>query len=393
MDLHLYRRHLSDCKFKRKGQNYTTCRCPIWVDGKLNGKRYRKAMGTSDWARAERRIHALQDKPNSAAATGLTIKKCIESYVRDCHARKLADSTIVNYRFTLNGFVSFCENRGITDISEIDTQTLSDFRSGRTATDRRDPTKKRPIQPSTQRKELECLRAFGSFCVRHDWMTRNFAQDIRPPRNTDTPTMPFSADEIAALLSACDRIENNYRESAARARIRARALLLTFLYSGMRISDVVLLRRGHVDMATGKILVRTAKTNTPVYIKLHPDAVAALKTLPVDGDFFFWSGNGKWRSAAGSARRTVYCLAKLANIQARPHRFRDTFSVNLLLLGEDLRTVQLLLGHASIKTTEKHYAPYVAAFQTRLDSAVSKLDFTSSSANAGAQARTAAPGE
>ena len=53
----------------------------------------------------------------------------------------------------------------------------------------------------------------------------------------------------------------------------------------------------------------------------------------------------------------------------------DTFSVSVLEKGEDLHTVQLLLGHTSIKTTEKHYAPFVQSFQRILDAATAKLDF------------------
>ena len=62
-------------------------------------------------------------------------------------------------------------------------------------------------------------------------------------------------------------------------------------------------------------------------------------------------------------------------IKGQPHRFRDTFSVSLLSKGEELRTVQLLLGHTSVKTTEKHYAPFVESFQRVLDAATAKLDF------------------
>ena len=61
--------------------------------------------------------------------------------------------------------------------------------------------------------------------------------------------------------------------------------------------------------------------------------------------------------------------------QRPPHRFRDTFAVELLLCGEDIRTVQLLLGHTSLRTTERHYSPFVSAFQQRLDRATAKLKF------------------
>ena len=63
-------------------------------------------------------------------------------------------------------------------------------------------------------------------------------------------------------------------------------------------------------------------------------------------------------------------MCALAGIEGHPHRFRDSFSVRLLDLGNDLRTVELLLGHTSIKTTEKHYAPFVKARQEQLENSV-----------------------
>jgi len=73
--------------------------------------------------------------------------------------------------------------------------------------------------------------------------------------------------------------------------------------------------------------------------------------------------------------RAIYRVCKLAGVKGHPHQFRDTFAVELLKRGEDIRTVQLLLGHDSVRTTEKHYAPWVDAFQVRLDAATAKLEF------------------
>jgi integrase/recombinase XerD len=188
--------------------------------------------------------------------------------------------------------------------------------------------------------------------------------------------LPYTQEEINALLAAIDRVENNFRESAARGRVRARAILLLALYSGLRISDVMKLRRDALK-EDGKLRIRTAKTKVDVMIPLHRDAVDALKALPLESkDYFLWSGRGKLTSATGSARRTIYCLAKLAGVKARPHRFRDTFAVALLEAGVDIRVVQLLLGHKNLKTTEDAYAPYTLKMNDLLASATRKLNFS-----------------
>ncbi len=150
------------------------------------------------------------------------------------------------------------------------------------------------------------------------------------------------------------------------------------LYSGLRISDTVKLPRTSVDLKTGKMLLRVMKTGVPLYLRLGPPAIEALETLPIEGEYFFWNGKSKLATAVGNVRRTISRVLATAGVEGHPHRFRDTFSVRLLEQGEDLRTVQLLLGHQSIKTTEKHYAPFVRSFQKILDAATAKLDFGTS---------------
>jgi integrase/recombinase XerD len=147
---------------------------------------------------------------------------------------------------------------------------------------------------------------------------------------------------------------------------------------GFRISDAVRLQRSAVDLESGRLLIRVMKTRIPLYSRLPADAIEALRVLPFESQFFLWSGKGQLICAINSAGNTVRAVAKLAGVEnAHPHRFRDTFSVRLLENGTDIRTVQLLLGHASVVTTEKHYAPYVAGMQRIVDEAVSSLHFSS----------------
>jgi len=96
------------------------------------------------------------------------------------------------------------------------------------------------------------------------------------------------------------------------------------------------------------------------------------------GGYFFWSGNGDPRSAAKAFQRSYWKLFKLANIQkpdgtpkrCHPHMFRDTFAVELLLAGVPLDQLSLLLGHSSVKITERHYAPFCKARQEQLAASV-----------------------
>jgi site-specific recombinase XerD len=296
------------------------------------------------------------------------VGEAVASYLDDCRSRKLAPTTLTRYEHVLNALHEFCIEQGIAHLYEVNLDTLTRYRTARN------------LSSSTQRVEIETLRAWGSFCVDRNWMQQNWAKKVKPPKNDAPATLPFTPDEVQGLLDACDRIDNPNPREIARARLRARAALLAMLYGGLRISDVVALRRSHLDRKTGRLFLRQMeKTNQPLYVRLHPDAIAALDALPVEhSDYCFWNGEAKASTIAGSIRRTFECLSRMTGIRAHPHRCRDTFACEMLLKGVDLRTVSQLLGHVSIRTTERHYAPFVAAFQVRLDDAVGKLDFGSS---------------
>jgi integrase len=130
------------------------------------------------------------------------------------------------------------------------------------------------------------------------------------------------------------------------------------------------------------LLLYQAKTGTPVYVPLPPQVVEALEDIPPgpkpNPRYFFWSGNGDPKSAVADWQRSYRRLFKSADIRTadgerkrcHPHMFRDTFAVEMLLAGVPIDQVSLLLGHASVKITEKSYAPFVKARQVQLQESV-----------------------
>jgi integrase len=135
---------------------------------------------------------------------------------------------------------------------------------------------------------------------------------------------------------------------------------------------------------TGELFLYRAKTGNPVYVPLPPDVAAALGNIPPGPSpnprYFFWSGNGSPKSVVGNWQRSFRRLFKIANLRrddgslkrCHPHMFRDTFAVEMLLAGVPLEQVSILLGHKSVKITEKHYAPWVKARQEQLATSVRK---------------------
>jgi integrase len=106
-----------------------------------------------------------------------------------------------------------------------------------------------------------------------------------------------------------------------------------------------------------------------VFIPLPPFVTDALDACPRKSErYWFWTGAGSRQTLAGNWRRTFRRLCELAGVpDGHPHRFRDTLAVELLLDGVPIERVAIVLGHSSVRITEKHYAPWVHARQAQLE--------------------------
>ena len=211
------------------------------------------------------------------------------------------------------------------------------------------------LAPSTARAEIERCRQFWRFCIASGWAEGNPWTAVKPPRQTVTPTLPFTPDEMAAILAACDPME--------------RALVLLIRTTGLRIGDACRLEKSRIR--DGKLLLYTAKTGTPVWAPLSPGTLTALDSFPhASRTHYFWSGAATAHSIRNiwSERVSAVCTrAGITDSTLKAHRLRDTFAVEALLRGVPIEVVSMMLGHASIRTTEKHYAPWVQARQKQLE--------------------------
>jgi integrase len=189
--------------------------------------------------------------------------------------------------------------------------------------------------------------------------------------------MPFTAEEFDKLLDTVLTMYTSARglnqQTSEFLRARLRAMILLLRWSGLRIGDATNLKRSR--LSDGNLLLYTAKTGTPVYVPLPPYVVSELQALPnTNPEYFFCSGNGTVRSVTSNWHRIFDQLFKAAGLKRRchVHQIRDTFAVELLLAGVPLDQVSVLLGHSSVKITEKHYAPWVRSRQAQLEESVRK---------------------
>jgi len=361
--LTIYRRHLKNCEHRTEGRKYRRCRCPIWVDGILGEGRMLKSLGTRDWTRAlelsrQWELDGRETPTNSESSGPITVAVATEEFVADAKARELKERTIYKYKFLFKQLSSFCDAEGVHDLRQLDVRLLRKFRT--TWKDRN----------LAALKKLDRLRAFYRFAISNKWVEDNLAKELKKPLIEDRQTLPYSHDEMFRILTASEtRIAECQAAGRNNAR-RLRALVLLLRYSGLRISDAV--SCSVERLADGKLRLYTQKTGTHVHIPLPEFVVTALDSCPKMSErYWFWTGNGKLPTAVGRWQGWLLNLAEGAKIQRlHAHRFRDTFAVSLLLEGVPLERVSILLGHSSIKVTEKHYAPWIRERQEQAEADV-----------------------
>lgn len=308
----------------------------MWVEGTTNAGDYiRRSLKLTSWERGEEKKRKLeagpasvptQMQPEEGRPQRVTVREAIEKFRKECEARGLAGATMRKYRTLCKQIREFASIRCIY-LNEFTTELAREFRSSW-----RDG-------PRASGKKLERFRAFFGFARENGWIEESPAKHLRAPIAKDKPTVPFSREEMTRIL-----------EHAGDSLL----FILTMRYTGMRISDTAMLQASALNGS--KVFLYTHKTSVPVYVPI-PDHVAHELTSirPIGGYLFLRGESTRLETCTDLWRRQLARVFKNASItNGHPHRFRDTFAVELLLAGVPIEHVSVLLGHASIEITEKH---------------------------------------
>jgi integrase/recombinase XerD len=263
--------------------------------------------------------------------------------------RGLSRNTLEAYRSDLQQFGEFVARRGLEPLAITPAELaafiseLADGRDGR-----------RPVAPATLQRKVACLRSFYRHMRREQLIAHDPTSELRGPRARAQLPKVLTRDEVARLLAQ--------PAGGAPAALRDRALLETMYACGLRASEAIGLELSELDLEAG-ILRARGKGSKERIVPIGSKAIASLeayldKARPRlvglrEEPRVFVNLRGSGLSRQG-LYKIVQRHAKSAGLAHRmsPHTLRHSFATHLLAGGCDLRSLQEMLGHADIATTQ-----------------------------------------
>ncbi len=262
-------------------------------------------------------------------------------------------TTLARYEQTFRVFGQFLAERGITFLSQINRPMLEDFRAWRLE---KILAKRYSRGGGGLDLDIAILHRVFAHAVEHEMVERNPVKlEGKPGARPERGAQPFTAEELEQLRAFAGKDLPAF---------------LLLRWTGLRGSDAVALRWENIDWQEKAINVLTQKRRKWVWLPLHPELAFALEAerdrrKPQSDDHVLLNpATGKPLTRPRLYAR-VQALGRRAGVRnAHPHRFRDTFAVDMLLKGASPYDVAKLLGN-TIHTVETHYAPFVKELRER----------------------------
>jgi integrase/recombinase XerD len=254
-------------------------------------------------------------------------------------------NTLFAYRRELDRYLIFCQKHGVTDPKEISPPVVSEFVAMLSG---------EGLAPASVARGLSAVKSFHKYLVQQDAAKQNPARPIRTPRLPRKLPDVLSVRQMQLLLEA--------PESGDKHFLRDKAILATLYGCGLRVSEAASLAINDVDFRAGFVRVRGkgdkerlvpfgAMTQQALHQYLQSPARRDADTGARDHIFLSQKGGALSRMGIWLIVRRHALRAGLGE-RIHPHTFRHSFATHLVEGGADLRSVQMMLGHSSVSTTQ-----------------------------------------
>ena len=282
----------------------------------------------------------------------------ITAFLSFCRVEKgLADHTIAAYTFDLKDLASFCDSRGIQRCP--DSAQLVEYLDGL--------YEKRLSSRSIARRQAT-LRNLYRFLLREGRISEEPIALMRPPKTWHTLPKYLNSQQIESLLAS--------PPAEKPTGIRDRAMLELLYSSGLRVSELCVVRMGDLNLEFGMVRV-LGKGSKQRMVPVGAQAQAAVKDYLASGrpkllkgrpsGYLFVTARGGPMTRQGFWKLIVNYGKQVGIFRGlTPHVLRHSFATHLLEGGADLRSVQTMLGHSDIATTQI----YTHVLRSRLRSTV-----------------------
>ncbi|MDD5511399.1 MAG: tyrosine-type recombinase/integrase [Dehalococcoidales bacterium] len=303
----------------------------------------------------------LEQALDKSAATELS--KLIEGYKLCARSEGISENTIMLTERAVSYFNNFLTGSGLpTNVESIGTSEIRSFILHLKEVQR---FQSHPFIKSHDRKltghtincYLRSISAFWSWLFREGFLEVNPFARIKIPKAPTKVITPFTEDQIQSLLQALDTSDIS--------GLRAYAIILTFLDTGMRLSELIGLKKDNVDLRN-KMLKVFGKGAKERRIPMGKRLLAALwkyqlhRPQPATGsiDNFFLTQDG-WPLTKNRVETIIKDLgtkAGLQGVRCSPHTFRHTFCIEFLRNGANLFSLQQMTGHSSLEVLRGYVA-------------------------------------
>lgn len=297
---------------------------------------------------------------SSDKQTSLRFLKEFINYI--AHQKNYSNHTVSAYKRDLEQFLSFAGY----DLNSVDVELLRKFLFH---------LKSRSYKPRSAGRKIAAIKSFFNFLVRRNYIKKNPAILISSPKLPERLPHFLTYQEVEKILEAANKQDQS--------GLRDRAIMELLYSSGLRVGELVSLKTSDINIAEGTLKVK-GKGNKERIVPVGSYALDYIleylqKRKNCRSSYIFLNKKGG-KITPRSIERIINKYAKIAGITKKvtPHTFRHSFATHLLDRGADLRTVQEMLGHSDIATTqiythitiqklremyEKHHPRYVKAVQ------------------------------
>jgi len=276
------------------------------------------------------------------------LSELIADFIEDIEVgRGRSQKTAENYHLYLERLIEFA---GDIKVNKINANLV---RKWRLWLNRYQNYNGQKLEPKTQNYHLIALRSFLKYLGKRDIDSLS-PEKIELSKNARKQVSFLTTEEVERLFEAVSSDEST--------ALRDRAILELLFSGGLRVSELCNLDRDHINLKRREFMVRgKGQKDRPIFIS--PNAAKMLeqyletradKEKPLFISFSVKNKNHIQRLSPRSIQRLVHKYARLAGItkQVSPHTLRHSFATDLLMNGADLRSVQAMLGHSDISTTQ-----------------------------------------